>query len=245
MSQIQSVESLADVLSAVSRIQTGSNQHWWRGQSDASWSLRPGVFRFDRGFNYERTVTRRFMQRAGSRHSACPPKGHIGQWLFLMQHYGLPTRLLDWSEAPMVAAYFAVASGAGPASLFALNPFELNERHVGDRVLADVDSDVAQPLLQPAFRDAPDPQSKAVALLVDEADGRMLAQLTGFTLHATAEPLDSLEGAGDFLHRVEIPETARRRILRELWDHGIRRSTLFPDLGNLAAELRVLTFKKA
>ena len=56
----------------------------------------------------------------------------------LMQHHGIPTRLLDWSESALVALYFALSSEPsykGLRAVWILNPYSLNKVNVGEEKL--------------------------------------------------------------------------------------------------------------
>jgi hypothetical protein len=89
---------------------------WFRGQSNEHWPLQPS---FNRGLRntpledwraIERLALRTFQSQAHMYVSA-PLLAKVQTapcWWALMQHHGAPTRLLDWSGSPYVAAYFAV-----------------------------------------------------------------------------------------------------------------------------------------
>jgi FRG domain len=94
---------------------TGDSGYIWRGQREASWPLLSSLERAFRDGNIELTKRPEIEQRALSHFRAnaaaylgwVPADDDVIDWLVLMQHYGCPTRLLDWTESPFVGVYFA------------------------------------------------------------------------------------------------------------------------------------------
>lgn len=102
---------------------------WFRGE-DKSYplgNLIPGVFRIVDGKVYDEvSMFNVFRLRAGDYRKDNPT---TLDWLCLMQHYGLPTRLIDWTESPLVALYFAVRDKANhdeDGFIYALDARRLN-----------------------------------------------------------------------------------------------------------------------
>ncbi len=88
-----------------------------RGQADEAWSLEDSITRIMAGgantanaIAIEKAALREFMSQAHLyiNSSDLPQLNDLLAWWALMQHYGAPTRLLDWSESPYVALYFTV-----------------------------------------------------------------------------------------------------------------------------------------
>ncbi len=227
--------------SAIKKFGYGA-QLWWRGQPKHEWPLVPGVHREGRDYNYELNVTRRFIQGARARHDQCPADD-IPAWLFLMQHYRLPTRLLDWTESVLIATYFATCEQqSGPGVLWALNPYLLNNNQVGKKVLASPLGDLSAQLFRRPFNLKASDEEKIVAVIADQYDVRMLVQLSAFTIHGTRRALETIEGAERFLTCFEVPESAKDALKEQLSSLGVRGSSLFPDLEHLAADLTKLKF---
>ena len=216
---------------------------WWRGHASSEWQLIPQVFRTKEMAAKEKSLILRFLTKAGTRYPSCPSLNDNAGWMFLMQHYGLPTRLLDWSESILVAAYFACLDQSDrDGEIWCLLPYHLNNEKIGSAEIPLPYNTKIQPFFQAVMGKNEIEGDQAVAVFPLESDPRMLAQRGTYTIHSSPIPLNELPNAQKFLLRVPVPATLKATLSKELWNLGIRRSHLFPDLQNLAAELKEANF---
>lgn len=237
--QITDIPSLFEAAVLGAKLGTTVGIPWWRGQAKSSWSLMPQIFRQNIYAQTEHSLTVRFQKDARSRHSPCPPDSETAQWLFLMQHYGLPTRLLDWSESPLVACYFAVSElPADDAMLFALNPYLFNEDQLGQRSVLTVATDPVKELVDVVLKRQPKGKNRSLAISSSQVDMRMLNQLSAFTIHGDEMPIEAFPEADNSLACFEIPAASKAGLRQSLYLLGIREQNLFPDLAHLGSVLR-------
>jgi hypothetical protein len=116
---------------AIWHLQTKAERGTW-----ADWSVDSGARHYDFVENVmpednEETLLREFQREAHNYHVRTPASDDIVDWLALMQHYGAPTRMLDWSRSPYVALYFAMRSHpTESATLWAIDMKWLKERSI-------------------------------------------------------------------------------------------------------------------
>jgi hypothetical protein len=220
-----------------------SKEVWWRGQSRFEWELIPSVYRCNRSRSYEQNVCSGFIAKAPARYpKSCPSLAEAASWLILMQHYRLPTRLLDWTESPLVALYFAVSEhDCAPGALWALDPYKLNKHQIPsiDPQILNPQIDRIQPIFKAAYAPVTECTHRIVAVMAPHKDLRVLVQQSAFTVHGLREPLNGLQNNEEFLVKIRIPREKKLIFKTYLENLGIRGSNLFPDLENLAKDLKV------
>jgi hypothetical protein len=174
-----------------------------------------------------------------------------------MQHYGVPTRLLDWTENPMIALFFALTSTKKDpttgkhiqdAAVWALSPRLWNVKvfaHVSyDRGPLSV-SDRLLKAYAPLSDDAEEPPALPAAIFGIHNSPRIVAQRGVFTIFGSnITPMESLFITEMFddnaLVKYVIPSGAIGLLLQKLLATGYTESMIFPGLDGLAMETKRL-----
>lgn len=217
---------------------------WFRGQADSAEPLRPTVFRENLD---EHRLTLTFWQRAPSL-GRTPERDAWDEWLFLMRHVGVPTRLLDWTESALVALYFAVYSEAkSNPGIWMLHPLELNRVSIGERIIPPPNHKEISQRVALAFQTG-EAGDLPIALYPTYVHERVRVQKSSFTIHGkdtrSFEELfiDSPLVEQGYFKKYVFDRRAVSDVLRDLKMLGITHTTIFPDLDGLGREL-VLSFR--
>jgi hypothetical protein len=162
--------------------------------------------------------------------------------LSILQHHGIPTRLLDWTESFAASLFFALA-GAHQCEphVWIVNGFRLNQAagvaRQGRIPLAGVD---LLPDYEATFVRIDDPEDwpyrKPVFVQIPWSNERVTAQQGFFTVHPDSTPLD--EACPRWVRKIEIPSDAIPGARRFLEITGLNEYVLFPDLQGLGNFLR-------
>ena len=231
---------------------------WFRGEPLSSQPLLPRLYRRrPHGKPYrqsENALLQMFRMKAASfSDRPVPDRKNTDQWLFLAQHVGVPTRLLDWTESALVALWFAILEKR--PVVWMLNPLALNRlsgsEQEGKR-MPETDQfpltwygppgkiNIGHESVCAAWENRPSRIDLPVAVIPTYIHTRMSAQRSCFTIHDRREhPLCDLVPM-TILKRYVIEPSAVGAISKELNMLGVLRSTAFPDLDGLAGELRSL-----
>lgn len=263
----ETILSFKQYVALVERLQSRTtNSLWFRGCGKRNQGLIPSLYRhkIERKKQEIEGMERRLMTRFRQRSIPFVERSLNEDWdtLFFMQHYGIPTRLLDWTENPFIAFYFAVMSGRftvrhkkggdGPILTFAsdstvwiLDPVSwtnhaLKQQSYTGGVLTP--GDTALNPYKPLTR-FDDMNTQPVALYGAHNSPRIVAQRGVFTIFGQSTmPMEKVYEKDHFprrsLSRVILSKEALPGMRMSILSHGITESVVFPDLEGLAKEMK-------
>jgi hypothetical protein len=219
---------------------------WFRGHEDINWDLIPKIYRSSNAINNcERELTRDFTLYSPQYISHHP--NNMFEWLFIMQHHGLATRLLDWTESSLVALYFAVNNYKYPndSSVWILNPWSLNQDTLDMKSIPVYTNDVCEEyILNIETFEREVNVNYPMAFRPEKNSLRIVAQKGVFTIHGRKRiPINSLRllQPNEFqnlqLFKIEINKNYKLKIKKELYFSGITDSALFPEIDGISREL--------
>jgi hypothetical protein len=221
----------------------------FRGHADARWELVSTLPRFfkdhkvhpDHWQHLERRSVDKFQSKAHHFLAHIPDRDDTLQWLALMQHHGAPTRLLDFTWSPYVAAFFALENATGDAAVWAIN----GARITWDEGPRDERGNLVYDARRPSILRRHYMEEESNRVFVGEPDRlneRLIAQSGTFAVPGTVrQPLNKILAKHafprDILTKIVLPQRIRREAIEDLHHMNIMNATLFPGIDGLAKSI--------
>jgi hypothetical protein len=247
-------KTLPAFLEIIEKYQAKSEETlWYRGCGTITYTLLPSLYRHkkirtpEKLGELEQSLMTRFRQQSIPYHT----RSLDDDWstLYFMQHYGVPTRLLDWTRNPLIALHFALMTGpysAQKKTVWILDPVQWNRHalsHQSYKGSTLTPGDEALKGYKP--RNMFSAMNKfPVALYGEHNSPRIVAQQGVFTIFGqVVEPMEKMYVDENFpeesLIRITIEgSSVINKIRTSMLNHGITESVVYPDLEGLALEIK-------
>jgi hypothetical protein len=237
-------------------VQQFSESWAFRGQSNAAWVLNNAIERTDfiqHGNGIEAKFVAEFQRGARNYLTKDQTPEHLIEWLALMQHHGAPTRLLDLSWSPFIAAYFAFefapVNDDHSVAVWCLNVEHLKNKSLQilsqefGEALQETQNLINEKLFQILFYQ----NNKRLVFPVEpfRMNRRYSLQQSVFLSTGTSEApfMEQLLFLQDDMPKavvkMEIPSVNKKEVLRQLLKMNLHRASLFPDLDGYALSLKL------
>jgi hypothetical protein len=212
---MKEISCFADLHSALDAYRR-DNRWMFRGQACLDWQLAPKAGREPYRGKDDLELLEAWARRATEFTATLPSS--VWERMALAQHHGLPTRLLDWSYNPLVAAFFACC-----------------EKPSADGVIFCL---LTERVLVPP-RDKPSSLTRVVKYRPAVVATRIGRQGGLFSAHPDPETdLEATIHPNDTLEKLIIKSACKRKLLLELSHYGVNRVTLMGDLDGLSSHMR-------
>jgi len=216
----------------------------FRGERDERWPLYSSLSRYLQNFGVapeawpqqEARILRIFKRKAHQFIERPPDWDDDFQWLALMQHHGAPTRLIDFTWSPYVAAFFALERTLADGVVWAMNPARVDSSRAPHPARMDprLKGNFTRYFLKGTHR----------FIWMGEPhtmNRRLIAQSGTFAvpgvLDVAIEDILSDIDQENILAKIVLQHSIRETGMRELYRMNITYATLFPDLDGLAKSM--------
>ena len=235
---------------------SGSRYKNWafRGQSNAEWPIYSSLSRYLRNFGIhqqawarqEDRILRIFERKAHLYLEHVPVEEDNFQWLALMQHHGAPTRLIDFTWSPFVAAFFALEHATKDAAVWAISPSQLwNTTHKFPGRKTAVKTDELNMRIPGNYKDFFLGNNVPFVVYGEPVimNKRLIAQSGTFVVPGTLDrPVENILSSPTY--RVDTvvkfilkTDLIRDEAMQSLYNMNLTNATLFPDLDGLARSM--------
>lgn len=209
---------------------------WYRGHSDPSWQLTPSLLREP---EWERKEKVLFTEFTNSASRLFDRRNSDWETLFDMQHYWVPTRLLDWTTVMGVAIAFILHGdydNTRDSALFTMDPLALN-RLSGREEVINLPEDKSFDYKTVYWQHRPIRIDKPLAIRPAAQSDRLRAQKGVFTV-AGSLPTGFESAAATCFRKVVLPSTAKLEAREFLRWANLDEYTLYPDIVGMSRHIR-------